>query len=73
MSDVLDQAVAKAKTLSLSRQDEMGAVLLDMVEQDTSSFRLNVAQQAEVNRRLSGKIDFVPPEEMDAFIRKMTE
>jgi hypothetical protein len=73
MSDVLDQAVAKAKTLSLSRQDEMGAMLLDMVEQETSSFRLTEEQQAEVNRRLGGKTDFVPAEEMDAFIRTMME
>jgi hypothetical protein len=72
MTQLLDQAIAKAKTLSSSRQDEVGAMLLDIVEQETSGLHLTPAQQAEIRRRLSVKRDAVPADEMEAFFRKLT-
>lgn len=71
MTMLLDRAIAKAKALSASRQDEVGAMLLDLVEQDTSVLQLSADQQAEVRRRLNAKPDFVPADEMDAFFRKL--
>jgi hypothetical protein len=71
MTMLLDRAIAKAKALPASRQDEVGAMLLDMVEQDASTLQLSTEQQAEVRRRLGAARDFVPTDEMDAFFRKL--
>jgi hypothetical protein len=72
MTQLLDQAIAKTRTLSSSRQDEVGAILLDIVEQETSGLHLSPAQQAEIRRRLSVQRDLVPEDEMEAFFRKLT-
>jgi hypothetical protein len=71
MTMILDRAIEKAKALSASRQDEVGAMLLDMVEQDASTLRLSAAQLEEVRRRLGAERDFVPTDEMDAYFRKL--
>jgi hypothetical protein len=60
MTELLDQAIAKTKNLSPSRQDEVGALLMDIVEQETSGLHLSPAQQAEIRRRLSAQRDVVP-------------
>jgi hypothetical protein len=72
MTQLLDQAIAMTKKLSSSRQDEVGAMLLDIVAQDTSGLHLSTAQQTEIRRRLSVKLDVVPSDEMEAFFRKLT-
>jgi hypothetical protein len=72
MTQLLDQAIAKTKTLSSSRQDEVGAMLMSIVEQEASGLQLSLVQQAEVRRRLSAKPDLVPIDEMKAFFRKLT-
>jgi hypothetical protein len=72
MTQLLDRAIAKAKALPSSRQDEVGAMLLEIVEQETSGLQLNPSQQEEVRLRMSKKHDLVPADEMEAFFRKLT-
>lgn len=71
MTTLLERAIAKAKSLSESRQDEVGEILLAIVEQDGSSVQLSEAQQAEVRRRIATPEPFVPDEDMKAFFRKL--
>ncbi len=72
MTNLLDRAIEKTKTLPASRQDELGAMLLELVDQDSSSLALSLEQQTEVRRRMSAKSELVPQEEMEAFFRKLT-
>jgi hypothetical protein len=72
MTQLLDRAIAKTKTLSASRQDEMAAMLLEIANQETSAMQLSPAQQAEVRRRMSMPADLVSDAEMEAFFRKLT-
>ena len=71
MTELLQNAIEKAKTLSSNRQDEVGQMLLAMMEQDSSELRLSELQQAEVRRRLASPLDFVPEAEMNAFFRNL--
>jgi hypothetical protein len=71
MTELLERAIAKAKGLPENRQDEVGEILLALVEQDESSVRLSEAQQAEVRRRIATSDSFVPDHEMQAFFRKL--
>lgn len=71
MTELLQNAIEKAKTLSSNRQDEVGQMLLAMMEQDSSELRLSELQQAEVRRRLALPLDFVPEAEMNAFFRNL--
>jgi hypothetical protein len=71
MTKLLERAIARAKDLPDKRQDEVGAILLALVEQDESSVRLSDAQQAEVRRRVATAEPFVPDHEMQAFFRKL--
>jgi hypothetical protein len=72
MTAILDRAYEKAKTLATNRQDEVGEILLSLVEQDTSDLRLSPDQQEEVRRRLANHEPLVPQLEMKAFFRKFT-
>ena len=72
MTERLERAIAKAKSLPPARQDEVAAMLLDLVEQDRSQLQLSEAQQAEVRRRLSAETVFVSAEDMGAFFRDLT-
>jgi hypothetical protein len=71
MNSILQNAFEKAKTLPDNRQDEVGQMLLDMMEQDQSELHLSGEQQAEVRRRLAMPMTFVPEAEMNAFFRKL--
>jgi hypothetical protein len=73
MTKILERAFEKAKTLPTNRQDEVGEILLDLVDQDHSEFRLTPDQEAEVRRRLASPEPLVPAPEMKAFFRKLTE
>ena len=70
MTKLLERAFAQAKSLPTDRQDEVGEMLLDLVEQDASGLRLSEEQQAEVRRRLASPQPLVPEVEMKAFFRK---
>jgi hypothetical protein len=71
MNRILQNAFEKAKTLPDNRQDEVGQMLLDIMEQDQSELHLSNEQQAEVRRRLAMPMKFVPEPEMNAFFRKL--
>ena len=63
--------MAKAKALSDQRQNEVGEMLLALMEQEQSSLRLSSEQQAEVRRRLASTDGFVPEQDMQDFFRKL--
>ena len=71
MTELLQIAIAKAKALSSNRQDEVGQMLMAMMEQDSSQLHLSESQQAEVRRRLASPADLVPEAEMNAFFRHL--
>lgn len=70
MTKILERAYEKAKALSNNRQDEVGEILLSLVEQDASDLRLSPEQQREVRRRLASPTPLVPEQEMKALFRK---
>ena len=71
MNQLLERAFQKAQTLPDQRQNEVGEMVLALVEQDSSSLHLSEAQQAEVRRRLALSETSVPVAEMYAFFRKL--
>jgi hypothetical protein len=71
MTEILEIAIGKAKVLSSGRQDDVGKMVLAMIEQDSSQLTLSTEQQNEVRRRLEKPIDLVPDDEMNAFFRKL--
>ena len=71
MTQLFDQAVARAKALPEQRQNEIGEMLLALMEQEHSSLRLSPKQQAEVRRRLANPDALVPEDEMQEFFRKL--
>ena len=71
MTSLLQDAINKAKTLPHQRQDEVGEMILSMMEQDSSALGLSDAQKTEVEKRLSASRDFVPDAEMQAFFRAL--
>lgn len=71
MTEILEIAIEKAKVLSSGRQDDVGKMVLAMIEQDSSQLTLSAEQQSEVRRRLARPIDLVPDAEMKAFFRKL--
>jgi hypothetical protein len=71
MTSLLQNAFEKAKNLPNHRQNEVGKMMLELMEQDNSNLRLSDAQQAEVSRRLAIKSDLVAETEMNAFFCKL--
>jgi hypothetical protein len=71
MTKLLERAIKKLKTMPDARQDEVGAILLDIAEQDSSSLRLSAAQQAEVRRRLANPEAPIAADDMTEFFRKL--
>lgn len=71
MTEILEIAIEKAKVLSNLRQDDVGKMVLAMIEQDSSQLVLSAEQQAEVRRRLVAPVDLVPEDEMIVFFRKL--
>jgi hypothetical protein len=72
MNKILERAYEKAKGLSTKRQDEVGEILMSIVEQEESDLRLSAEQEAEVRRRLANPEPRVPEKEMKACFRKLT-
>ena len=70
MSKLLERALEKAKTLPRHRQDEVGEMVLAIVEQDSSSLRLSKDQEDEVRCRMATPQVLVPDAEMESFFRK---
>lgn len=53
MTVLLDEAVSRLRSLPLERQDDLGEIILALVVDDESEFRLDEKQENEVRRRLS--------------------
>jgi hypothetical protein len=71
MNQLLERAFQQAQTLPDHRQNEVGEMLLALVEQDQSPLHLSKTQQQEVRRRLALSEDNVPVSDMNAFFRKL--
>jgi hypothetical protein len=71
MISLLQSAIDKAKTLPSHRQDEVGEMIMAMMEQDESHLGLSESQQAEIRNRLAKPLEMVPESEMNAFFRKL--
>lgn len=70
MSELLDIAIARVKSLSPSRQDEIATYLLDIAEQETATARLSPEQVAEVKRRVARAEPPVSEAEATSFFSK---
>lgn len=71
MNQLLEHAFQKAQTLPDQRQNEVGEMVLALVEQDQSSLLVSEAQQTEVRRRLALSEASVSVSDMNAFFRKL--
>jgi hypothetical protein len=71
MTELLQTAIEKAKTLPNHRQDEVGRMLLAMMEQDNSDLSLSESQRTEVRRRMAMPLELVPEAEMKTFFRNL--
>jgi len=60
MTRTLDQALRRVKALPQERQDDLGEIILTLVEQDASDLQLNEAQVREVKWRLANPGQLVP-------------
>lgn len=69
MTKLLEQAIAAILTLPNQRQDEAAALLLDLVQDDRGSVRLNPHQAAEVERRLREPGSYVTHDKVRGFFR----
>lgn len=72
MTKLLERAIEKARGLPNDRQDELGEMVLAVVEQEQSPLHLSDEQRAEVRRRLASPQALVPEVEMEQFFRKFT-
>lgn len=71
MTRILERAIEKARSLPRERQDELGEMVLAVVEQEQSTLRLSEQQRAEVRRRLADPAPLVPEAEMEQLFRKL--
>ena len=71
MTKLLDRAIEKARDLPSHRQDELGEMVLAIVEQEQSELKLSFEQQAEVRRRLAEPQPLVAIDDMEQFFRKL--
>ena len=71
MSKILEQAIAKARTLPEEEQDALGAVLLSMTE-DESVVHLDEETRAAIREGLeqARRGEFVPDEEIKALWKR---
>jgi predicted transcriptional regulator len=72
MSKLLEQAIAKARTLSEDEQDALGAVLLSMTEDDGTIVQLDDETREAIREGLeeARRGEFVPDEEIQALWKR---
>ncbi len=71
MSKILEQALERAKSLPVGRQDEIGRWIMDVVDQDRSDLQLSKEQIEEVERRVNEPNPiFATDEQVKAFFSK---
>ena len=64
MSDLLDEAIAKVRTLPPDRQQEAAELLMELAGQDAADFRLSEAQLTEIRKRLAEPPDYASDAEV---------
>jgi|SRR5580700_9061661 predicted transcriptional regulator len=72
MSKLLEQAIAKARTLPEEEQDALGAVLLSMTEDDGTVVQLDDETREAIREGLeeARRGEFVPDEEIQALWKR---
>ena len=72
MSKLLEQAIAKARTLPEADQDALGAVLLSMTEDQATVMELDDETRAAIREGLeqARRGEFVPDEEIEALWKR---
>ena len=72
MSKLLEQAIAKARTLPEEEQDALGAVLLSMTEDEGGAVQLDEDTRAAIREGLeqARRGEFVPDEEIQALWKR---
>lgn len=60
MKTLLDEAMRQVRTLPEERQNDLGEILLTLVEQDASSHQLSDEQVREVRRRMASTESLIP-------------
>ena len=72
MSKLLEQAIAKARTLPEEEQDALGAVLLTMTEAEGGIVQLDDETRAAIREGLdqARRGEFVPEEEIQALWKR---
>lgn len=60
MKTLLDEAMQQVRTLPEERQNDLGEILLTLVEQDASSYQLSDEQVEEVRRRIDNIVPLIP-------------
>ena len=72
MTTTLEKALEAAKALPVSRQEQIGQWVRDIVEQDQSDAQLTPEQNAEVHRRVHESPEApLSDEETEAFFSKL--
>lgn len=71
MSKLLQKAFERAKSLPEARQEEVGELVLALIEQDESDLRLLPTQMDEVKRRRARPEKPVSEQEARAFLDKL--
>jgi hypothetical protein len=60
MKTLLDEAMRQVRTLPEERQNDLGEILLALVEQDASSYQLSDEQVREVRCRMASTESLIP-------------
>lgn len=72
MTNLLQRAFDLAKALPDDRQDELGEMLLSVIEQEKSPLRLSQEQIAEIRRRRADPDSLAADHEVDSVFNKLS-
>ena len=71
MITLIDRAMNRVKLLPVERQDDLGEIILSLVEQDESEFQLDADQEREIRRRLANPEPAVSSEAAQHFFQRL--
>lgn len=71
MTKLLQKAFERARTLPDERQDQVGEIVMALIEQETSSSRLSSSQIEELKRRLASPEPVVSDRTAREFFEKL--
>jgi hypothetical protein len=72
MTELLEQAIAKARVLSDEEQDALALAIMALIEDDASLFPIDAATRAAIQEGLeqARRGEFVPDEEIEALWKR---